>query len=140
MMERFTVSTDKSKMDVPMIHEYLSEQSYWAKGRSVALVEKSIENSLCFGVFDENNDQIAFARVATDFVVFAWLMDVFVQESHKGKGIGKLLLEAIVDHPDLKQVNGLGLRTDDAHNFYKQFGFDSVPSPETWMFKKKKSK
>ncbi|WP_223826548.1 GNAT family N-acetyltransferase [Flagellimonas sp. S3867] len=122
-------------MDIPLIHQYLSQQSYWAKGRSVELVEKSIDNSLCFGVFDENENQIAFARIATDFVVFAWLMDVFVKESHKGIGVGKLLMDAIVYHPDLTPVKGIGLRTNDAHNFYRKYGFDSIPDPETWMFK-----
>lgn len=134
----FYISTEKSKMDVPLIHRYLSEESYWAKGRSEALVIKSIENALCFGVFTKDGKQIAFARVATDFVVFAWLMDVFVVEQYQGKGIGKMLLQHIFSFPELQNVNGIGLRTNDAHSLYAEFGFEPIPSPETWMLKQKK--
>lgn len=136
-MQKYRITTNKTEMDISMIHEYLSQQSYWAKDRSRSLVEMSIENSLCFGVFDADSKQIAFGRVATDYVVFAWLMDVFVIDSYKGKGIGKLLIDAIVNHQSLSQVNGIGLRTNDAHEFYERFGFDAIPDPETWMFKKK---
>lgn len=134
----FYISTEKSKMDVPLIHRYLSEESYWAKGRSEELVIKSIENALCFGVFTKNGEQVAFARVTTDFVVFAWLMDVFVIEQYQGKGIGKMLLKHIFNCPELQNVNGIGLRTNDAHSLYAEFGFEPIPSPETWMLKKKK--
>ncbi|MGB5555020.1 MAG: GNAT family N-acetyltransferase [Flavobacteriaceae bacterium] len=123
-------------MDIPFIHNYLSEKSYWAKGRSLYLVEKSIENSLCFGLFNADDKQIGFARIATDYVVFAWLMDVFVAESYRGKGAGKVLLDFIFKHPDIQRVNGIGLRTNDAHALYAKYGFKEMPNPETWMFKK----
>ncbi|PWL38971.1 GNAT family N-acetyltransferase [Flagellimonas aquimarina] len=138
MSSDFYISTEKSKMDISLVHKYLSEESYWAKGRSKELVIKSIENALCFGVFSKNGEQVAFARIATDFVVFAWLMDVFVVEHHQGKGIGRMLLKHIFDYPDLQNVNGIGLRTNDAHSLYKEFGFETIPSPETWMIKMKK--
>lgn len=130
------ISTDKDRMDLDFIHNYLSEKSYWAKERSKDLVEKSIANSLCFGAFMDNDEQVGFARVATDYVVFAWVMDVFVLDNFKGKGIGKQLFQTIVEYPLLKPVNGIGLRTEDAQEFYRQFGFISIPEPQTWMFKK----
>jgi len=108
----FHISTNKKLLDIEFIHDYLSNKSYWAKGRSLELVKKSIENSMCFGVFDESDKQIAFARVATDYVIFAWMMDVFVSDNYKGKGIGKALIDYIVNHKDLCNVKGIGLRTN----------------------------
>ena len=121
-------------MDVTYIHNYLSHESYWAKGRSRAQVERSIASSLCFGLFD-GDKQLGFARISTDYVVFAWLMDFFIDPEFRGHGLGKLLLESILDHPDLQEVNGIGLRTEDAHGLYKKYGFGEIPKPETWMFK-----
>lgn len=135
MDKKFKITTDASKMDVNFIHDYLSNHSYWAKGRTMELVEKSLNNSLCFGIFKTNGKQVGFARVATDYVVFAWLMDVFVDEDHRGSGIGKMLIESIINYPALHEVNGIGLRTRDAHAFYADFGFERIPEPETWMFK-----
>lgn len=137
MTKEFYISTDKEKLDINFIHDYLANQSYWAKGRSIVLVKKSIENSLCFGVYDSYNKQVAFARIATDYVVFAWLMDVFVHEASKGKGIGKLLIDTIVTHPELKQVNGIGLRTNDAHGLYEKYGFEKIENADNWMLRKK---
>ncbi len=131
----FHISTNKKLLDIEFIHDYLSNKSYWAKGRSLELVKKSIENSMCFGVFDESDKQIAFARVATDYVIFAWMMDVFVSDNYKGKGIGKALIDYIVNHKDLCNVKGIGLRTKDAHKLYKRFDFSEIPNPHTWMLK-----
>ena len=139
MTSSYYISTDSSKMDIDLIHNYLSEKSYWAKGRSKDLVKKSMKNSICFGAFDQNDEQIGFARVATDYVVFAWVMDVFIVDEYAGKGIGQKLLQFIIKHPDLQKVNGIGLRTNDAHQFYMKFGFDTAPEPHTWMFKKNTS-
>ena len=136
MKEACYISTDSSKMDADLIHTYLSQKSYWAQGRSKDLVKKSIANSLCFGAFTQSGEQVGFARVATDYVVFAWLMDVFVVDDFKGQGIGQQLLQAILTHADLKAVNGIGLRTNDAQNFYRKYGFDTIAEPNTWMFKK----
>lgn len=135
MKEEFYISMDKSKMNVPFIHEYLSEHSYWAKGRTIDRVKLSIEHSLCFGVFNKNNEQLGFARIATDYVTVAWLMDVFISETHQGKGLGKLLIDYIVNLPELKEVRGIGLKTLDAQELYKQFGFKNINNPEIWMMK-----
>ncbi len=131
------ISTERSKLDIGFVHEYLSNEAYWSKGRSLEDVKKSIENSLCFGVYDQDSEkQIGFARVATDYVVFAWIMDLFIDKKHRGIGYSKLLVEAIIDHTELKNVNGFGLRTNDAQGLYSQFGFGAIPNPGTWMFKK----
>ena len=135
MRDTIYITTDKTEMDIDFIHNYLSQESYWAKGRSFEKVKKSIESSLCFGVFDQEKKQIGFARMATDYVVFAWLMDVFVAKNYQGRGIGKRLIEFIMNYPELKGVNGIGLRTKDAFEFYKRYGFDQIPEPQTWMFK-----
>ncbi len=137
MEKEVYISTNIEKMNVAFIHEYLSKKSYWAKGRSKAHIQKSMQHSLCFGAFTPNDEQIGFARVATDYVVFAWVMDVFVSEDKQGQKIGEKLMDAIVNHPELKGVNGIGLRTHDAQKFYNKFGFSTIPKPETWMFKSK---
>jgi len=126
-------------MDVHFVHGYLSNRSYWAKGRDRELVVQSMENSLCFGVFDATNTQVGFARLVTDYVVFAWLMDVFIDDSFKGKGLGKMLIEYIMELPELQQVIGIGLRTKDAHGLYEKFGFKNIDDPETWMIRKKQT-
>lgn len=136
MEEGFYVNTDKEYMDIDFVHSYLSQQSYWAKGRSKELVQKSIDHSLCFGLF-EGDKQIGFGRIATDYVVFAWLMDFFIDSDYRGKGLGQMLVKSIVDHPSLQQVNGIGLRTEDAHGLYKKFDFKPIPNPETWMLRNK---
>jgi hypothetical protein len=89
METTFYVSTDKSLLEIEMIHDFLSNRSYWAKGRSRETVEKSIAGSLCFGLFDPGNKQVGFARVVTDYAMFAWLLDVFILEDFRGKGLGK---------------------------------------------------
>ncbi|MEM9001074.1 MAG: GNAT family N-acetyltransferase [Bacteroidota bacterium] len=134
--ENYSISTDTSKMDVTLIHDYLCNDSYWAKGRSMSLVKRSMENSICFGLFFQDGTQVGFARVVTDKVVFAWVMDVFVVKSHQGKGLGRALLDYISCHPDIKTVNGIGLRTNDARQFYRKFGFNTIENPKTWLFKK----
>ena len=136
MEQEFIISTDKKRMELDFIYKYLSVESYWAKGRSKERVEKSVANSLCFGLF-ENDRQIGFGRVATDYVVFAWIMDLFIDPAFRGKGLGYKLIQSIVEHPELQEVNSIGLRTKDAHALYKKFNFDSIPSPETWMLRKR---
>ncbi len=137
MKNGFYISTDKSKLDVDFIHVYLSNHAYWANGRSRERVIKSIENSICFGVFDQQNKQLAFARLVTDYVVFAWLMDLFVDTKYRGQGIGKMLVGHIVGLPEMQMVNGIGLRTNDAHGLYEKYGFEKIDRPETWMLRKK---
>ena len=132
MKHAFYISTDKSKLDVGLIHQYLSLKSYWAKGRSIEVVIRSIENSICFGVY-KGDDQVGFARVVSDNAVFAWILDVFVLESYRKHGLGKLLMEAIMDHPDLQNLQRWGLATEDAHGLYEQFGFIRIQRPEIFM-------
>ncbi|NHF60146.1 GNAT family N-acetyltransferase [Flavobacteriaceae bacterium TP-CH-4] len=133
-MQEVTIIRDRSKINVDFVHAYLT-QSYWAKGRTREKVLQSMENSLCFGVFT-GEEQIGFARLVTDSVVFAWLMDVFVIDGFKGRGIGTRLIEYILKQPEVQHVNGIGLRTNDAHGLYEKFGFEKIVEPETWMLKK----
>jgi len=127
-----TISTDPSRLDVGMIHRYLSEESYWAKGIPRDVVERSIENSLCFGAYDDGR-QIGFARAVTDYAVFAYLADVFVLPSHQGRGVGKMLMTAIMEHPRLQGLRRWSLATRDAHALYRQFGFTELSKPERMM-------
>ena len=126
------ISTDESKLDIDLIHRYLSEESYWASGIPYELVERSIENSLCFGAY-ENDRQVGFARVVTDYATFAYLADVFVLPSHRGQGIGHEILEAVKNHPDLQRLRRWHLVTRDAHALYKEFGFRELESPPRHM-------
>lgn len=132
----FDISDNKAKLDISLIHTYLSEESYWAKGRSMDAVLRSIENSYCFGAYLPDGRQIAFARMVTDQVVFAWIMDVFVVLEYRGMGVGKELVTAVLAHESLRQVNGIGLRTRDAHRLYRSFGFETLPESDTWMYRK----
>jgi GNAT superfamily N-acetyltransferase len=130
----YSISTDKSRLDVGLIHDFLSQRSYWAQGRSLATVQKTIEHSLCFGVYAANGHQAGFARVVTDYATFAWLCDVFILESHRGHSLGKWLIETIVAHPDLQGFRNFLLATRDAHELYRRYGgFETLPAPEKWM-------
>ena len=133
----YIISTDKNLLDISLIHDYLCNKSYWASGRSIEDVTLSIANSWCIGVYNKDKQLLGFARVATDYVVFAWIMDVFVVDSCKGKGIGKMLINYIVTHDTMQKVNGIGLRTNDAHGLYEKFGFKKIEEPDTWMFRTK---
>jgi GNAT superfamily N-acetyltransferase len=128
----YTISTDKSRLDVAMIHRYLSDESYWAKNIPRELVERSIENSICFGAYDGDR-QIGFARVVTDRAAFAYVGDVFVLDTYRGRGVSKQLMQAIRDHPDLRLLRRWHLLTRDAHALYKQFGFQELAKPEWHM-------
>ncbi len=126
------ISTDKDRLDIDFIHSFLSFRSYWAKGRSLVEVKRSIENSICFGIYLDGQ-QIGFARVLTDQVVFAYLMDVFIDEKHRSKGYSKLLLTEILGTSYLQGIKKWTLQTGDAHSLYKQFGFEKITRPEKWM-------
>ena len=123
---------DVSKMDLVMIHRFLSEESQWAKGIPISIVEKSLKNSLCFGGFIDNY-QIAFARVISDFSTFANLVDVFVLPKHRGKGYGKKLIKSVIAHPELQGLRRFTLATADAHELYRQYGFTSLSKPKIFM-------
>lgn len=126
-----TVDTDPARLDLAVVHGFLAE-SYWAKGIPLETVRRSIRNSLCFGLYEAGH-QIGFARVVSDRATFAYLADVFVLESHRGRGLGKLLMDAVVAHPDLQGLRRWMLATRDAHGLYAQFGFTPLLSPERFM-------
>jgi len=125
------ISTDKSKLDIEVIHAFLTE-SYWAKGRTIDQVQKSIDNSLCFGIY-LNNVQIGFARSVTDFTIYVYLMDVFIVPEVRGKGYSKKLMKAILEEPRLQGCSDWTLKTKDAHGLYEQFGFTRAQHPEKIM-------
>jgi GNAT superfamily N-acetyltransferase len=132
----FIISTDKSKLDVGIIHNYLCNESYWAKNISVKIVQQSIEGSYCFGLYVTENTilkQVGFARVITDCATFGYLADVFVLESYRGKGLSKWLMEIIMNCPGLQGLRRWLLATKDAHGLYSQFGFSSLDKPELIM-------
>ena len=128
------ISTSRKKLDLKMIHEYLSTQSYWAQGRPFDVVKRGIENSLCFGMYDSAEKQIGFARIVTDYATFGWLCDVFVIEGRKGEGLGKWLVKTIVECPELRGIKRIMLATKDAHVLYRRYGgFESLKEPSRWM-------
>ncbi|RZN84240.1 MAG: N-acetyltransferase [Winogradskyella sp.] len=125
------ISTDKSKLQVDVIHQFLTT-AYWSKGRTLDEVQLSIDNSLCFGVYLDDK-QIGFARIATDYVVFVYLMDVFMLPEYRGNGYSKQLMEEVTTSPQLQNCRIWMLKTSDAHGLYKQFGFTELKSPEKLM-------
>ena len=128
----FILSTDPARLDLDIIHGFLTN-CYWAKGIPRDVVARSIEHSLCFGVYDGNGVQVGFARVVSDFATVAYLGDVFVLESHRGRGLGKWLMECIMQHRALQGLRRWILLTRDAHGLYSQFGFMPLKSPERYM-------
>jgi GNAT superfamily N-acetyltransferase len=133
--EQYTISNDKSKLDVGMIHHYLYTTAYWAIGRPMSVVRKSIENSLCFGLFD-GADQVGFARVVTDMATFGYVCDVFVLPSYRGRGLGKWLVECVTEHPDVKALRRVLLSARDAQELYAKYGgFQPMLFPNNWMEK-----
>jgi len=128
---RYLVSTDRARLDVAAIWTYLSK-SYWAEGRSRAQVEKSLRYSVCFGLY-LGRAQVGFARVVTDYATTAYLCDVYVLPEHQGKGLGRWLVERVMASKALKGVKSWSLRTRDAHDLYRKFGFAEITDPERWM-------
>ncbi len=126
-----TVSTDKSKLDVPFIQNFLKD-IYWAAGRTMEEVQTTIDSSFCFGIY-LNDKQIGFCRVITDYVVFAYVMDVFIDENHRGKGYSSILINAMMNEPKLQEVKIWRLATSDAHFLYEKFGFKNLAHPEKMM-------
>jgi GNAT superfamily N-acetyltransferase len=128
----YTISTDPQRLDLELIHQYLSTSTYWATGRPLAVVRRSLEHSLCFGLY-RDEAQVGFARVITDYATFAWVADVFVLEAHRGQGLGVWLMEVILAHPDLQGFRRWALSTKDARELYRRFGFAELARPERWM-------
>jgi GNAT superfamily N-acetyltransferase len=129
----FEISTDQTRLDLDVIHRHLAS-SYWASGRTREVIERSIRHSLCFGAYADGG-QVAFARVVTDRAVFGYLADVFVVPEYRGRGISKILVGHIVEHPDLAGLSVFMLRTRDAHALYARFGFEPLRHPEEVMGK-----
>ena len=127
----YSLSADRSRMDVDAIHAFLT-RSFWARGISKALVAKSIEHSLCFGVFHQDA-QVAFARVVTDYSTYAYLCDVYVLEEHRGRGLGKWMMGFVMQHPELQGLRRFQLATRDAHGLYAKFGFKPPANPDRQM-------
>ncbi len=130
----FTISTDRSRLQLDVIHEYLSEKSYWATERTYEQTVTAIKNSLPFAIYKGEN-QVGFARVVTDYATFAYLGDVFILPEYQGNGLGKLLMQAILEHPNLQGFRRWILATKDAHGLYEKFEFSALRHPERWMEK-----
>ncbi len=126
------ISTSRSRLDIDLIHNFLSEESYWAQNRTFEQTKKAIENSICFGAY-HGERQVGFARVVSDKATFAYLGDVFIVSEYQGRGIGKMLMSAIIEHPELQGLRRWVLATRDAHGLYEQYGFSGLRFPERWM-------
>lgn len=127
----YEFTTDRRRLDPAVIHGFLTT-SYWASGRDLDTVERSMRGSLCFGLL-KDGATVAFARVVTDEATFAWLADVFVLPEHRGRGLGKRLLEGILTDSRLRELRRWMLKTDDAHGLYAQYGFEAIEEPDLWM-------
>jgi GNAT superfamily N-acetyltransferase len=128
----FLISTSRERLSLDVIHGFLAN-CYWAKGIPREVVARSMEHSLCFGIYESSGAQIGFARVVSDFATVAYLGDVFVLESYRGRGLSKWLMECVVQHPALQNLRRWILLTRDAHGLYSQFGFTPVKAPERYM-------
>lgn len=128
----YTLSTATDQLDLAVIHHFLSTRSYWANGIPEATVRRSLEHSLCFGMYCQGR-QVGFARVISDYATFAYLADVFVLEEHRGRGLSKWMMAEIVAHPALQGLRRWVLATADAHALYAGHGFRPMARPERWM-------
>jgi GNAT superfamily N-acetyltransferase len=128
----YEISTDPSRLDVDLVHGYLSEEAYWSPGVPREVVERSIENALNFGLY-RGGAQVGFARVVTDYATFGWLADVFVLEPHRRVGLGRWLVETVLSHPDLRGLRRWILATRDAHELYAPFGFRRAAGDPRFM-------
>lgn len=128
----YLFSTDKLKLQVPVIHAYLAEESYWAKNVPLSVVEASIKGSVCFGIYSEGK-QMGYARVITDFATFGYLADVFILENYRGQGLSKDLMSFIMDYEPFKNLRRFMLATKDAHSLYAQYGFTPLSEPGRFM-------
>jgi GNAT superfamily N-acetyltransferase len=128
----FSISTDRAKLDIDSIHQFLSTEAYWCRGIPMHTVQAAIRNSLCFGVY-QHEKQIGFARVISDFATIAYLGDVYILDEYRGKGLSKWLMEIIMNHPSLQDLRRWILVTGDAHGLYRQFGWTDITDPTKWM-------
>ena len=131
--ETFTITSDKSRLDPGMIHHFLYTTAHWAIGRPMQIVRKSIENSLCFGVYD-GESQVGFARMVTDGATVGWICDMFILPAYRGKGLGRWLVECMMEHPDIQGLRRILLNTRDAHDLYTKYAnFRPLLAPESWL-------
>lgn len=128
----YTISTDNDRLDLGVIHDFVSNQSYWAQGRALKVVKRALDHSLNFGIY-KDKQQIGFGRVVTDYATFAWIADVFVLSEFRGQGLSKWLMEVMLSHPELQGFRRWVLATKDAHTLYARFGFIPLHRPERWM-------
>lgn len=127
----YTISTDPARLDLDQICMFL-EEAYWSQGRTRAIVERSLQHSLCFGVYVAQQ-QVGLARVISDYATYAYLCDVYIHADHRGAGLGKWLMATVMDHPALQGLRRFMLATRDAHGLYQQVGFNALQAPERWM-------
>lgn len=130
--DNYLISTDVDKLDINLIYTYLAEESYWAAGISHEKVARFVRYSLCFGLYDQQeigDRQIGFARIVTDYTTFAYLADVFILATYRGRGLGKWLIASVLSHPDVQGLRRWSLRTADAHSLYTRFGFKPYDNP-----------
>lgn len=128
----FTISTDPERLDLNVVHGFLAGEAYWSRGIVRERLERAIRNSLCFGLYDRDT-QVGFARVITDRATFAYLCDVFLLESHRGRGLGQWMIQTVHRHPDLAGLRRWALLTRDAHSFYERLGWQRTDQPEMYM-------
>jgi len=131
MNTQFELSTDKKLIDIDFVHSNI-EKSYWGIGRTKEQTAKTIENSLCFGVYVKNK-QVGFARVVTDYIFFGYFMDVIIAENYQGQGLGKMLVTDMLEHQTIKNLQTLALKTKDAHEFYEKYEFKKIGDSALWM-------
>ncbi|WP_369061121.1 GNAT family N-acetyltransferase [Caulobacter sp. 73W] len=129
----YVVSDDQARFDLDRAYRWIGEESYWAQGIPRATMDKAVRNSLTFGVYAPSGEMAAMARVVTDRATFAWLCDVFVDEGHRGQGLGKAIMVAFTEHPDLQGLRRRNLATADAHGLYTQYGFKPIEGVDRWM-------
>lgn len=135
MTSSFTFSTDATRIDRGVVHAWLSEEAYWAKGRERATQEAAMDASRNYGVWDQDGRQVAYARVVTDAVTFAWLCDVFVTEAVRGSGVGKMLVEGVISDLQPLGLKRILLATADAHGLYERFGFAPSDDPNRYLIR-----
>ena len=136
-MAKYVVSTDSKHVDRELVWRFLHDEAYWSLGVPRNVVEQAIDGSICFSAFADDPNrgapQVGFARVVTDKATFAWLCDVFVLPEHRGKGVAKQLMDAVMSHPDLQGLRNVMLATRDAHGLYSRYGFTPLAEPTRWM-------
>lgn len=131
-LNEYVISTDRKRLDIDLVQSFLTESSYWARDRTIEQTRSAIDNSICFGLY-YGDKQVGFGRVVSDKATFAYIGDVFVTHEFRGQGLGKFLMQAMIDHPDLQGLRRWVLATRDAHSLYEKFGFRELVHPNRWM-------